>query len=466
MNDEQLISLLRAGAESAPPAETDIARAQVVGRRMRRRRHAAAAAGSGLTVAGFVALLTLVGPGGQSVVVQPTLPASQTAPTGPTTRPPAAVGPCSPAVQEQIQNTARLREDLGPKDWQLVNGNSGNCVKTAFLNPTSQSTVVNALPKGNFATASVSVTPASGRDAACPAAIVNGRSTLPCSTRRSSNGSTVAVQRVPLNESALPVPLTANLTGREGESAAYIRPDGTRVEVSVFVEHPSTASAPALRQQVAQWQQVDAWLDSYTAKLADAAADPSMSGAVVKLANDTQAADAERFREHLGPDGWQVGHNGATTFNWLEPVPGSAVAAGLPAGYGADTKLETNRPGDPAYGFAAYGKECDAFVNSDTNFEPCTTQQTPDGKTVRIQKQRTMHPASDYEVWDAIRVVYTRPDGSNEMVQLEVNDSRPTATTAAARQKQAIAWLNTYLDKLIATATDPAIGTAQPAANQ
>ena len=76
MNDEHLISLLRAGAERAPLAETDIPRAQVIGRRMRRRRHAAAAVGSGLTVAGFVALLTLASPSGQSVMQSP-LPAAQ-----------------------------------------------------------------------------------------------------------------------------------------------------------------------------------------------------------------------------------------------------------------------------------------------------------------------------------------------------------------------------------------------------
>lgn len=455
MNDEQLISLLRAGAESAPPAETDIARAQVVGRRMRRRRHAAAAAGSGLTVAGFVALLTLVGPGGQSVV-QSTLPASQTAPTGPTTRPPAAEEACSPTQGEQIQNTVRLREILGSADWQLVPGDTGSCLKTAGLSPTARSAVLAALPAGDSVSVSVNLNPDSTRTNACPAPAKNGPPMLPCTTRQSADGHTVVIERVPLAVS--PASGQSHGGSQQGTSANYVRPDGTLASVAVQVEDPDVTPARS--------HQVDAWLDSFTAKMTDAVTDPALSDAVTKQVSSARAADASRFRDHLGPDGWQFGHNGETTFNWLEPVPGSAVAAGLPAGYGADTKLETNRPGDPAYGFAAYGKECDAFVNSDTNFEPCTTQQTPDGKTVRIQQQRTMHPASDYEVWDAIRVVYTRPDGSNEMVQLEVNDSRPTATTAAARQKQAIAWLNTYLDKLIATATDPAIGTAQPAANQ
>jgi hypothetical protein len=77
MSDEHVIAMLRGAAphDGPPPTAGNIEAAAARGRRMRRSRRVAAATGSTLTVGGFVALLSLAGPSGQSVV-QGAAPAS------------------------------------------------------------------------------------------------------------------------------------------------------------------------------------------------------------------------------------------------------------------------------------------------------------------------------------------------------------------------------------------------------
>jgi hypothetical protein len=293
MNDEHVIAKLRGAAahEGPPPTARNIQAAATRGRRIRGRRHAAAAVGSGLTVAGFVALLTLVGPSGQSVV-QGTTPAA-----GGSAFPTAVSGDQDP----RERNLEMLREALGTANWRITYGtqDDGRHGATGLTlipgSPTSHGLPNDAQAQIDFTVDRLGS--AGTSDCGASGDWVAPEKDAVCATQHDADG-----RPVRLVQTWRPTTFTGTQSTEVGSTHLdYVRPDGISALITVTVSTPTTADTTT------DAQQVKAWLPQFNNVLVTVATDPraendSYVPPLPPVPADVQQCSAPQINISLGPD--------------------------------------------------------------------------------------------------------------------------------------------------------------------
>jgi hypothetical protein len=280
MSDEHLIGKVRGAApEGLPPSVANGRAAAVLGCRMRRRRHAAAILGSGLTVSGVVALLTLAGPGGQSVVQTPS----------PATEPSDAASWGNTASAAREWNLELLRDRLGA-DWVVRSfpAPPDGRLEPGDVEPRPGSDTNQGLPTGYQAKGVPEVYAHPSKTLMdCDHEDRTPQYPESCTIERTNKGQKVIVrQEHTLGRSTL---VLASV------EVSFLRPDGSAAHVSLSLESNDTTADLTLDREAQKW------LANYKTDLIDTAIDNALEPDVPPGSTAVQPCSAWQIQMSIGP---------------------------------------------------------------------------------------------------------------------------------------------------------------------
>jgi hypothetical protein len=366
------------------------------------------------------------------------------------------------SLSAHAANVALLRQILHGSDWNLVYTRTGSEIEPGALELVPGSAATKGLPASMAATVEIAVARAAA-DVTCPGdpayAPTGSLSLVSCRTENPARGGTLIISRATNS-----VEEVYDLT-----TVRYLRPDRTSVSVELVVTGGSF-------HQKADHQAALAWLPKFDQELITAATDPGLRteqpGTIdpllpqlgLGIVSQNALADMDLTRRHLGADsGWALIHDEPPNARGREgpipphesfglgALPGTAAAAGLPAGFTLTAGASLAR--EPA--------RCYPLTGAKAMVLDCRLQTAPDGDTVVVNRthQPFRNSAGGYR---SIEVAVNRPDGTAGSASLVAQSSRADVT--AERLDQVMAWLDAHLDQLIEIAQDPRILDVQPRA--